>query len=77
MILTSFPHVCPIRDFHDLSHETPWREADAGEAGHTPECNICNKKPITHFYTQVMDPTSLRWEPDALEPHSGETLAPL
>ena len=24
-----------------------------------------------------MAPTSLWWEPDALEPHSGETLAPL
>ena len=50
---------------------------DAGEAGHTPECNICNPKPITHFYTHVMEPNSLWWEPDAPEPHSGETLAPL
>ena len=50
---------------------------DADEAGHTPECNLCNPKHITHFYTHGMEPTSLWWEPDALEPNSGETLAPL
>ena len=50
---------------------------DAGEAGHTPECNLCNPKPIKHFYTHGMEPASLWWEPDAPEPLSGETLAPL
>ena len=38
--LHKFPHVCLIWDFHALSHKTPQREVDAGEAGHTPKCNI-------------------------------------
>ena len=50
---------------------------DAGEAGHTPECNLGHPKTITHLYTHVMAPPSLWWEPDAPEPLSGETLAPL
>ena len=50
---------------------------DAGEAGHTPECNLCHPKPITHLYTHGMTPPSLWWDPDALEPLSGENLAPM
>ena len=50
---------------------------DAGEAGHTPECNLCNTKHITYFYTHVMAPPNLWWDPNAPEPLSGETLAPL
>ena len=29
-----------------------------GKAGHTPECNLCHPKPITHFYKHGMTPTS-------------------
>jgi len=50
---------------------------DAGEAGHTPECNLCHPKPITHLYTHGMAHPSLWWDPDAPEPLSGETLAPM
>ena len=35
------------------------------------------QKPIAHLYTHGTAPPSLWWEPDAPEPHSGETLAPL
>ena len=50
---------------------------DAGEAGHTPEFNLCHPKPIAHLYTHVMAPPILWWDPNALEPLSDETLAPL
>ena len=50
---------------------------NAGEAGHTQKCNLCHPKPIAHFYTHVIAPPSLWWDPNALEPLSGETLAPL
>ena len=50
---------------------------DAGEAGHTPECNLSHPKPITHFYTHFMVPLILWWDLDALEPLSDENLAPL
>ena len=49
---------------------------DAGEAGHTPECNICHPKPIAYLYTHVMAPPSLWWDPDAPEPLSGEKSSP-
>ena len=48
---------------------------DAGEAGHTLECNICHPKPIAQVYKHFMAPPSLWWDPDAPEPLSGETLA--
>ena len=50
---------------------------DAGEVGHTPECNLCHTKPITHLYTHGMAPPNLWWDPGALEPPSWENLAPL
>ena len=50
---------------------------DAGEAGHTPECNLGHPKPITNLYTYGMAPPSLWWDPDAPEPLAGENLAPL
>ena len=49
----------------------------ASEAGHTRESNLFHPKAITHFYTHGMAPPSLWWDPDAPEPLSGETLAPL
>ena len=50
---------------------------DAGEAGHTPECNLCHPKLIAHLYTHVISPPRFWWDPNAPEPLSGETLAPL
>ena len=50
---------------------------DAGEACHTPDCNLCHPKPIEHLYTYGMSHPSLCWYPDAPEPLSGENLAPL
>ena len=76
-VLTRFRHVCPIRDFQAISHETPKREVEVGEVSHTPECNPCYPKHITHLYTYVMVSPSLWWDPDAPEPLSGENLAPL
>ena len=35
------------------------------------------QKPIAHLYTHGTAPPSLWWDPDALEPLSGENLAPL
>ena len=49
---------------------------DAGEAGHTPECNICHLKPIAHLYTHGMAPPSLWWDPNAPDPLSGEKPNP-
>ena len=42
---------------------------DVGEAGHTPEWNLCHPKPITHSF-------SLWWDSDAPEPLSGENPSP-
>ena len=49
---------------------------DVDEAGHTPKCNLCNLKYITHYYIDGMEPTNLWWKPNAPEP-SGETIAQL
>ena len=43
----------------------------------TSRTAIFHPKPITQLYAHGMAPPSLWWDPDAPEPLSGETLAPL
>ena len=49
---------------------------DVGEAGHTPEWNLCHPKPITHLYTHGMAPLSFWWDSDAPKTLSGENPSP-
>ena len=76
-LLTSFPPTHQIEYYHAINACKLPREVEAGEAVHTPDCNICHLKSITHLYTHCMAPPSLCWYPDAPEPLSGENLAPL
>ena len=71
------PPVAPLREFDPISTCELQREVHAGEAGHTPEWNLCHEKHIEHLYTHAMTHPSLWWDPDASGPLSGETLDPL